>query len=131
MAYIPDTRAAVTLALADGTSFTFPNNGTQLVDTAQGNIAQRVTTDGWVTQPLPTKPQTYHHEGITGPEGLDPWLTAQAAFINQRCVYADKLTRKTKTVVITAFAVRVDGQHPRRATWIIDATEAPQYTPQS
>src|SRR6185312_2183344 len=131
MPYPDWQQQAVTLALPNGTSFTFPNNGTGLTDSAQGNVSQRATGDGWVTQPWPAKPRTYSHQGITGPEGVDPWLRARADFVNQRAIYSNKLTRTTSTVVVTRFDVIGDGAHPARFAWSIEATEAPQYTPRS
>jgi hypothetical protein len=117
---------AITFTPAAGqrAAFTIPANPTDIVN-RQGAIQTNMPTlDGIVTYDWTKELVTITHTGITGVEGVAPWLAFRRDFLGQRAGYTNALTRESFTVKVTRVDLEAHSRNPANWRWTIEVQES-------
>lgn len=119
---------AISFQLPGNAPFVLPNNPTRLPQKAGTVNVDRPTLDGIVTFVWTKNLQQFVVSGVTFAEGVAPWLAFRAAFLGQRCAYANHLTGESMTVLITDVDVQQDGRNPANWTYAITFKQAARFS---
>ena len=109
-------------------SFTFPANPTQMRDSAGTVATNRPSVGGTVMYIWTNDIIQFTLNGITGPEGREPWQEFTDQCRGKICTYSNALTGRTLLVLVKTVALIGNGQQSSSSwQYQIDCQEAIQF----